>query len=203
MAFNFQDILGEMGTEMGERYVHQKISQHLREEIAKGESATDVVAKAIIRLRSNEYFLKIHALLGPRALGLTLVGVGTLLAKLLQNIDFDGLLPEDQSPIMKQVRYVLKHAAPALIVGAAEGGADSWEQDVRKTVGSVLTNPAAPGTPVTEHKPGAIDFAYDVDSDDGVDYWAMYGLLFPEWGVDGKLQLDTDGSYILAGVNGR
>ena len=49
MAFDVQGILGEMGAEVGERYVHQELSRLLREEIAKGNSTKNIVARAIIR----------------------------------------------------------------------------------------------------------------------------------------------------------
>lgn len=199
MAIDMREIVGAMGGEIGERYVHQKLSEHLREEIAKGESSHDVVAKAIIRLRNSEFLQVMRGLLGPRALGLGLTGLGAGIAKVLQTMNFDSLLPEDQSHVMREVRYVLQSLAPALIVGSIDGATDSWEEDVHAAVAKVRSNDRVP----EPQKRGALDEVYEILSTDGIDYTREYGLLFPEWDANGQLQHDALGAVILAGPNGK
>lgn len=199
MAIDMREIVGAMGGEIGERYVHQKLSEHLREEIAKGESSHDVVAKAIIRLRNSEFLQVMRGLLGPRALGLGLTGLGAGIAKVLQTMNFDNLLPEDQSHVMREVRYVLQSLAPALIVGSIDGATDSWEEDVHAAVAKVRSNDRVP----EPQKRGALDEVYEILSADGIDYTREYGLLFPEWDANGQLQHDALGAVILAGPNGK
>lgn len=199
MAIDMREIVAAMGGEIGERFVHQKLADHLREEIAKGESSHDVVAKAIIRLRNSEFLQVMRGILGPRALGLSLTGLGAGIAKVLQTMNFEGLLPEDQSHIMREVRYVLQNLAPALIVGAIDGATDNWEQQVHEAVGKVRSDDRA----AKPQKRGALDQAYEILSADGVDYTREYGLLFPEWDANGQLQHDSLGAVILAGPNGK
>lgn len=147
MAIDLKEIIAAMGGEIVERSVHQQLSEHLREEIAKGASSHDIVAQAIIRLRNSEFLSVMRGILGPRMLGLTLTGLGAGIAKVLQTMGpekFASILPEDQSATMREVRFILQSLAPSLIVGAIDGATDSWKSDVHAAVAKVRSDDRAP-----------------------------------------------------------
>lgn len=202
MSIDIREVVTAMGGEIGERYVHQKLADHLREEVAKGASSHDVVAQAIIRLRNNDFLQTMRGILGPRALMLSLTGLGAGIAKILQTMGpekFASILPDDQSHLVREVRYILQSLAPALIVGAIDGATDTWESDVHAAVAKVRSDDRS----AKPQKRGALDEVYEILSADGIDYMREYGLLFPEWDANGQLQHDSLGSVILAGPNGK
>lgn len=146
MAIDLRAILGDTGKELGERYVHMKLAEHLREEVAKGASSQDVVAQAIIRLRNSDLLQKIHAVIGTNALKLSLTGLGSFVANTVARMDFDGIASDDQSNLMREARIVLRGVAsilPAIIVGGIDGATDTWEKNVYEAVAKIRSNDQA------------------------------------------------------------
>ncbi len=202
--FDIKAILGAAGREGTERWMHDQISDRIKAEIAKGKNARNAAADFLVGIRDSQFLKIVQATFGSHATGIALTTVAAGFVKWLQMIDWSVIGIEDQSPVMREVRFILQHVLPGLLVGSAEGLSDTFDTDVAEAIAKIRSDDSVPaGMLDTPQKVGAYDFAYEILSDDGVDYWAKYSLLFPERDAEGKLQHDQFGAVILAGPAGK
>lgn len=199
--FSMKKIGNEMAREALERFMHERLSSYIREEMAKpNPNARNVAINALVRLRDSSLLQMIRSTLGADAAGLGLTAVGAGLAEWLKDQNWLDYLPDEKHSVMREVRYLLQIVVPSMVVGTAEGIGDSWQTDVEKAFDKVRSNDASLAPKV---KPAVCDFAC-VPQGDTIRFVREhgFGLLFPVWKDDGTLELDSREMIVLHGPDG-
>ncbi len=197
------DIMDKVVNESLERYIHERISAFLTEELKNGKDANGVVKGFLRRIRHSAFLKFVQDNFGAHVAGLGMAGVGTIIAEKIRAINWDGILPDDQRDLTRTVRMVLKEAIPGVIAGLFNGAADVLDDDLVGKEIDRLISVKTGASAVFQQSPGAFDKAFRLSPQHNIDTLKEYGPLFPELDAKGEVQYDLLGAIKLAGSNGQ
>ncbi len=138
------DFIATMVDEAFERQVRKSIESALKKSAERGEEGGQA-AKSVLSFLFNQKS-EIMRRAAP-IVGFTLPLLGSAVAGVIKKPGFfDGILPDDNRPAIKQAKMVLQSIAPAFAIGASEAVSDAIKRAVDSKVSDKVTTPEAQQT---------------------------------------------------------